>query len=96
MVVPFIVRTFRKRRIVRAIPVWFWTSVLGAALIVIGDYSIGITYGIKSAKYVVEEWFALSVFTLPVTALVYYSKLLIGWIKRWHEGRRVHPSILQR
>jgi hypothetical protein len=96
LAVPYLVRSFRQQRPLRAVPTWLWVSVLGATLIVLADYSIGISYGIERGERFAREWFALTVFTLPVTALVYYSRAIIDLIKKWHRGRSHHLSILRR
>lgn len=93
--VPYLVRSFRGPRVLRAVPVWLWVSGLGAALIVVADYFIGIRYGLWTFERVAKSWFALSVFTLPVTALVYYSKSLVGLIKRWRSGQRDNLSLVR-
>lgn len=94
LAVPYLAGSLRKQRVLRAVPIWFWVSVLGAALIVIADYSIGITYGIRHGEKVAKEWFVLSVFTLPTTALVYYSGAIIDLVKKWHLGQRDNLSIM--
>ncbi|HEY0099507.1 MAG TPA: hypothetical protein VGB76_11210 [Pyrinomonadaceae bacterium] len=94
--VPYMVGSFRRRRVLRAVPLWFWVSVLGAALILTADYSIGIRYGLSTWEGVGKDWFALTVFTLPVTALVYYSGAIVGLIKEWHFDRRDNLRIVRR
>jgi drug/metabolite transporter (DMT)-like permease len=96
LAVPFIVRCFRRQRIVQLIPIWLWISVLGAVLVVAADYSIGITYRIERMERVAKEWLVLSIFTLPVTSLVYYSRTIVGWIRKWHEGERFNLSIVRK
>ena len=96
LAVPFIVRCFRRQHIIQVIPIWLWISILGAALIVAADYSIGITYRIERVERVAKEWLVLSIFTLPVTSLVYYSRTIVGWIRKWHEGEQFNLSIVRK
>jgi hypothetical protein len=92
----FIARTLERRRFARRVPSWLWISALGAALIVVADYSFGITYGIGKAEKVAKEWLVLTVYTSPVTALVYYSKAAVGLLKKWHAGQGDDLRIVQR
>jgi hypothetical protein len=96
LAVPYVVGSFRKQRVIRAIPIWLWVSFLGAALIVFADDALGITYGIRGGESFTTGWLGLSLFTLPSTSLVYYSRAIIGLVKKWHTGQRNYPSILRR
>jgi len=94
---PFIVGVFRERRIVQAVPVWLWISIAGATLIVIADYSIGIRYRVSiRLDRVAMEWLVLSVFTMPATALIYYSRALVDVVRRWHEGDPFNLHVVRR
>ncbi|HVG31665.1 MAG TPA: hypothetical protein VM911_01235 [Pyrinomonadaceae bacterium] len=97
LAIPLIVRVFRERRIVQAVPVWLWISIVGATLIVIADYSLGIRYreSIRLDR-VAKEWLVLSVFTMPATALIYYSRALIGLIRKWHEGESFNLHVVRK
>ena len=96
LAVPYVVGSFSKRRALPAVPIWFWVSALGAAFIVFADYSTGIRYGLKTGEGVAKNWFVLTFFTLPATALVYYSRALIDLVKKWHGGEREYSGILRR
>jgi hypothetical protein len=88
LVVPFLIKLFRKRHLLQIIPTWLWISTVGATLIVIADYSIGISYreSIRPDR-MGKEWLVLSVFTMPV---------IVRLVRRWHEGEPFNLSIVRR
>ena len=75
--------------------VWLWTPVLGSLLCVVALYClvvrIGWGLGLSAAV-----WLALCAWTLPFAAAVYYSRMIIRGIRRWHEGSKENLSISRR
>jgi hypothetical protein len=97
LAIPFLIRLFRKQRLLKLILTWLWISILGATLIVIADYSIGIRYreSIRLDR-MAKEWLVLSVFTMPVTSLIYYSRVIVELVRRWHEGESFNLRVVRK
>lgn len=97
LTIPFVVRVLRERRIVPTIPLWLWISIGGATLIAIADYTIGISHrGNIELDRVAKEWLVLSVFTMPATAVIYYSRALVELLRTWHEGERFDLHVVRK
>ena len=97
LVIPFLIRLFPKKRLLQVVPTWLWISILGATLVVVADYSIGIRFreSIRLDR-MAKEWLVLGVFTMPITALIYYSRTIIGRARRWHEGEPFSLSVVRK
>ena len=97
LVIPFLVKLFRRQHLLKIVPTWLWISILGATLIVVADYSIGIRYreSIRLDR-MAKEWLVLGVFTMPITALIYYSRAIVKLVRRWHEGEPSNLSVVRK
>ncbi len=92
----------------RLLPNWIPISVFGSTFFVIIRLLPAVVSGWSGtdvtepslAKFIMIEIDAarsvviiLSMITLPVTALIYYSKSIIRALKRWHDSSELPPSI---
>jgi hypothetical protein len=75
--------------------VWLWTPVLGSLLCAATLYCLVVLKDWGLAQFAMV-WLALCVWTLPFSAIVYYSRMIIRGIRRWHEGPKENLSILRR
>jgi O-antigen ligase len=73
--------------------VWLWTPVLGSLLSAVVFYCLAYRSEDWGLELSAKVWLALSVWTLPFAAIVYYSGMIIRKIRRWHEGPTENPSI---
>ena len=92
--VPLLLRLLRRRWVAR--PMWLWTSVVGSLLIAATLYFPGARPAEWSLGLSAKVWLGLCVWTLPFAAVVYYSGMIVGAIRRWHDGSKHNLSILRR
>jgi hypothetical protein len=94
LIVPLVLQLVRGGRAVRL--VWLWIPVFGSMLIAVALYcGVGHSaiWGLEASA---KAWLALCLWTLPFTAVVYYSGMLIRALRRWHEGPKDNLSIMRR
>ena len=93
MSVPLLFGLLRGQRGARF--VWLWTPVLGSLLCAATLYCLVVLKDWGLAQFAMV-WLALCVWTLPFSAIVYYSGMIIRGIRRWHEGPKENLSIWRR
>jgi hypothetical protein len=90
----------------RKIPSWAMIALLGALLVVVSagavrlytnplasDTTIG-AFVVDRAKDGLGVFVFLSLFTFPITAVVYYAESIVRGVRRWYEYGAEPPSIL--
>jgi peptidoglycan biosynthesis protein MviN/MurJ (putative lipid II flippase) len=74
---------------------WLWTPVMGSMLTAIALYCLVVFKDWGPAQFALV-WLALSVWTLPFAAVVYYTGTIVRGMRRRHEEPKEGLSISRR
>ena len=92
--VPLLLGPLRGRPLARY--VWLWTPVLGSMLCADALFLLALRPEARGLGRFATVWLALCIWTLPFAAVVNYFGMIVGRIRRRHEGRKEHLSISPR
>lgn len=91
---PLLLGLLRGRRFARHL--WLWTPVMGSLLCATALYCLAMRPEARGLGRFALVWLALCVWTLPFAAVVNYTGMIVGGIRRWHEGTKENLSISPR
>ncbi len=86
LLAPFVLRPLSRHRLAAGIPSWLSVPAVGSAIYVLGVVAFGVKQPAMTLFEAAVAWLALSLWTMPASAAVYYFGAFVRGIGRRRRG----------